>query len=186
MNISKLSKFAGVFFALAIVTTSLFAQGKRNINETYAQNSQVYSCIDVLPGLTEDQISAITELEEKHQERMAELRNERRSTINFDEKDLIREEMLENLVTHRSEVKKLLNAEQQKEYEILHLQGNNFRNRRAVYQSGNGNFQGRGRQGFSRGNYRGNRGSGYGAGAGYRQRANSPNYRGARQFNNSY
>lgn len=182
MKISKLQKFAWVFLALALGTTSLFAQGWRNGNRTFVQNNQEIYCVEVLTNLTDDQVSSITELEDKHQETMDELRNQRRSTVDLDEKDKIRENMLENVVAHRSEVKNLLTEEQQKEYELLQLRGNKFRNQRAINQRGNRSSLGNGRQGFtgsSRGGWRGN-----GNGAGFRQENNRQNHRGYPRNNN--
>ncbi|MCG6188210.1 hypothetical protein [Maribellus maritimus] len=163
MKISKLKKFAGVFFALALGTSTLFAQGWRNGNRAFAQNNERVTCVNYLPDLTDDQVESITALENKHQEQMDVLRDKRRATANWDEKDIIREEMLENVVAHRMEVKKLLTEDQQKEYELLQLRGNNYRNQRMAYQRGNGAGYGN-QQGFARGNRGGSRGAGYGRG----------------------
>ncbi len=161
MKISKLQKFAGVFFALALGTGTLLAQGGRNNNRVFAQNNEKITCVNYLSDLTDEQVDAITELETKHQEQMDGLRDKRRATTNFEEKDLLREEMLKSVAAHRTEVRKLLTENQQKEYDLLQLQGNNFRNQRAGYKQ-----QGRGygtRQGFT-GNRRGFNGAGYGRG----------------------
>ena len=163
MKISKLQKFAWVFLALALGTSTLFAQGWRNGNRTFAQNNEKITCISYLSNLSDEQIESITALEEKHQEQMDVLRNKRRGTTNWDEKDLIREEMLENVVEHRLEVKKLLTEDQQKEYELLQLRGNNFRNQRVAYQRANGAGY-RNQQGYGRGNRAGYGGAGYGRG----------------------
>lgn len=179
MKTSKLQNFAWVFFALALGTSTLFAQGWRNSNRTFAQNNERATCVDYLSDLTDDQVEAITKMEGDHKKQMDGLRDKRRATTDWDEKDLIREEMLENVVKHRTQVKKLLTEDQQKEYDLLQLRGNNFRNQRAAYQRGNGNFQGRGNgagQGFARGNGGGCRGAGYG-------RGNAQNYRNCRRFN---
>lgn len=163
MKISKLQKFAWVFFALALGTSTLFAQGWRNGNRAFAQNNEKITCVNYLSDLTDEQLETITALENKHQEQMDVLRDKRRATTNWDEKDLIREEMLERIVDHRAEVKKQLTEDQQKEYELLQLRGNNFRNQRTAYQRGNGAGYGN-RQGFARGNRGGARGAGYGRG----------------------
>ena len=166
MKISKLQKFAGVFFALALGTSTLFAQGWRDGNRALVQNYERITCVDYLSDLTDEQVETITALEGKHQEQMDVLRDKRRSTTNWEEKDLIREEMLENVVAHRNEVRNQLNENQQKEYDLLQLRGNNFRNQRVGYgRAGYGN-----RQGFAPGNRGGGRGAGYG-------RGNAPYYR---------
>ena len=162
MKISKLSKFAWIFFVLATGTTTLFAQGWRNGNRSLVQNNQNAPCLNLISGLTEEQSTKITQLNEKHQEAMTEFRNERHSTIDAIEKNEIRGEMLKKVKAHREEVKGLLTEEQQKQYDQLYARGNNFGNQR-----GNGNFRGRGQfrgqQGFAanrgfgcRGNRNGN------------------------------
>ena len=167
MKISKLQKFAWVFFALALGTGTVFAQGWRNGNRAFAQNNERITCTNFISGLTDEQVASISGLETAHKKQMDVLRDKRRSTTNWEEKDLIREEMLENVVAHRNEVKKLLNEDQQKEYDLLHLRKNNFRNQQVACQRKSGNFQGRGNgagQGFARGNRAGCRGAGYGRG----------------------
>lgn len=175
MKISKLQKFAGVFFALALGTTTLFAQGMGNGNRAFAQNNKRITCTDYISGLTDEQVASITELETTHQKMMNELRDKRRATVNWDEKDLIREEMLENVVAHRGKVKKLLTEEQQKEYDMLQLRGNNFRNQRAGYANGRGYGYGN-RQGFGPGNRGGCRANRCG-------RGNAQYYRNCPKFN---
>lgn len=173
MKIRKLQKFAWVFFALVLGTTTLFAQGWRNGNRAFAQNNPNAPCLTQISGLTEKQSAKIAELNEKHQVAMTELRDEQRSTVDPIEKNEIRGKMLKKVKAHREEVKGLLTEDQQKQYDQLNFRGNNFRNQR-----GNGNFRGggqfRGQQGFaaSRGNgCRGNR-----AGNGQRMRGNNCPY----------
>jgi len=164
MKISKLQKFAWVFFALILGATTLFAQGWRNGNRAFVQNNQNAPCLNEISGLTEDQSAKISELNEKLQNAMNELRTERRSTVDPIEKNEIRGEMLKKVKVHREEVKSLLTEEQQKEYDQLSPRGNNFGNQR-----GNGNFRGRGQ--FKGQRFAANRGNGYcGNRAGYGQR----------------
>lgn len=179
MKKSKLIQFAGVCFALALTTTTVFAQGWRNGNRACA--GQGYTCINQISGLSDDQKTKIDGLNETHQAKMAELRTQRQSTTDAIEKSEIRTTMLKNVKAHRDEVKSLLTAEQQKQWE--NLQPGNF-----GYGRGNGNFQGRG-QGNRKcqfaGNYcnRGNRnsnGQGYGYG---NRRFNQRCYRNLNQNN---
>lgn len=153
MNISKLSKFAWAFFALALTTTTVFAQGWRNGN-----NSQNQACLEQITNLSDDQKTKIQELEKVHQEEMAKLREERRSTTDAIEKNDIRGKMLRNVKTHRNEVKNLLNEEQQKQYAQVFSGTTNYRDQR-----GTGNFRGccqcQGRQGNGRGQGFGKRGN---------------------------
>ncbi len=122
MKISKLTKLGGVFFILTLATTTLFAQrGFRN--RYYIPDYNVMPCIEQISSLTEDQKTAILKLENLHQEEMAALRGERRSTIDLDEKTRIRKEMLEVREEHLSEVKALLNEEQKAQYEQIQTAG---------------------------------------------------------------
>lgn len=162
---SKLNKFAWVFFALALGTTTLFAQGWRNGKQ--AGNGMNNYCINQVSGLSDDQQAKIDGLNETHQVKMGELRTQRQSTNDAIEKSEIRTTMLKNVKAHRDEVKSLLTAEQQKEYDLLQACGNYGNGR------GNGNFQGRGQgrgqqfagnQGCGAGINRGGGGQGYGRG----------------------
>jgi len=168
MKISKLVKLAGVFFALALATTTIFAQGYGNRNNKNWQQEAV--CLDQISGLTEYQKAKIQELETSHRASMDELRTERRSSANAD-KDEIRNEMLKKVEAHQAEVKNLLNESQQKEYDLLHYQSNNRRsssqNSEQGYRSNRGN-SGNGGQQF----VNGNRGGCQGNQRGCRQRGN--------------
>lgn len=155
MKDSKLQKFAWVFFALALTTTTVFAQGWRNGNRVNSGQNNL--CLQQISGLTEDQKSSIEQLNSEHQSAMVDLRRERRSTTDIDKKNDIRDEMLEMVQAHRDEVKSFLTEEQRSEYELLQARNSNFR--------GKGYRQG-GRQGKSmnrQGNkgWRGNRGRNY-------------------------
>ena len=174
MKLSKLTKLAWVFFALAVTSTTLFAQGWRNGKQ--AGNGLNDNCINQVSGLTDEQKTKIDGLNETHQVKMGELRTQRQSTTDAIEKSEIRTTMLKNVIAHRDEVKSLLTAEQQKEYDLLQARGNYGNGR------GNGNFQGRGQgrgQQFA-GNQgcgaRANRGGG-GQGSGWGNRQNQGCFR---------
>jgi hypothetical protein len=140
MKISKLIKLAGVFFALAWGTTAVLAQGYGYGNNRSLSSD--YICLNQISDLTNEQKNKIQELAKNHQSTMDALRDERRSTTDWDTKDEIRLKMLQAKVEHRKEVKSLLNEKQQQEYDLI--------------QSGRqGNY--RGRQ-FARGNRGGCRG----------------------------
>jgi len=165
MNVSKLSKLAWVFFALALGTTTVFAQGRGNGNRSV--NCQNNSCINRVSGLNDNQKTKIDGLNETHQAKMDELRTKRQSTTDAIEKSEIRTTMLKNVKAHRDEVKSLLTAEQQKEWETLQSNVNYGK------RCGNGNFQGRGQgrgqqfagnQGCGARGNRGGGGQGYGRG----------------------
>jgi len=151
---SKLQKLAWVFFALALTTTTVYSQGWRSGNR-FNQN-QNGNCLNYISDLTEKQEKQITEMEEKHQKEMAELREKQRATFDAIEKNEIRGDMLKKVEAHRKSVKKVLNDEQQKQYDQLHANGLYGRGQNFAYRNGNRSFQGRGRyaggQQFGRGN----------------------------------
>jgi len=164
MNFSKLTKLAWVFFALAVTSTTLFAQGLGNRKQ--AGNGQNNNCINQLSGLTNEQKTKIDGLNEAHQSKMDELRTKRQAANDAIEKSEIRTTMLKNVKVHRDEVKSLLTAEQQKEYDLLQARGNYGNGR--VQENFQGCGRGKGNCQFT-GNYetRGNRnggGQGYGRG----------------------
>jgi hypothetical protein len=169
MNTSKLTKLAWAFFALAVTSTTLYAQGWNNGKQAgYGWNK---TCLNQILGLSDEQKTKIDGLNETHREKMAELRTQRQSTTDVIEKSEIRTTMLKNVKTHRDEVKSLLTAEQQKEYDLLQARGN-YRNG-----SGNGTLQGRGQgrgQQFARNHGCGASGNRGGSGQGY-ERGNRQN-----------
>jgi hypothetical protein len=165
MNLSKLTKLAWVFFALGVTSTTLFAQGWRNGKQ--AGNGRNNNCINRISGLTDEQQSKIDGLNETHHAKMGELRTQRQSTADAIEKSEIRTTMLKNVKAHRDEVKSLLTAELQNDYDLLQSRGNYGNGR------GNANFQGRGQgrgqqfagnQGCGARTSRGGSGQGYGRG----------------------
>lgn len=150
MKTSKLQKVAWVFFALVLTSSIVSAQGFRNGNRMY--QNQNGNCLYQISGLSEKQQTQIQKMEDEHQQGMDELRNKRRSTASAIEQSEIRTEMLKKVETHRNSVKKVLTADQQKQYEQLHAYGNNGRNGQFANSRGNRNFAGRGNGNFARGN----------------------------------
>lgn len=140
MKTCKLQKLAWVFFALALTTTTVYSQGYRNeIRNFKNQNS---TCLEQISDLTEEQKSTIQELENIHKQEMAELRAQRRSTIDAIEKNEIRGTMLKNVKSHQTAVKNLLLEEQQKQYDNIHLNSNlNYEGGKQPYNSRAGNNQ---------------------------------------------
>jgi len=154
MKTSKLQKLAWVLFALTLGTGTLAAQEKGIGKKALVQNGKKITCVESISNLTMKQVEAISKMETKHQSQIDNLREKMQSTNDFNEKKQIRNEMLENVVTHRSEVKKLLTENQQKEYDMHQLRGNNFGNHRAINRGRKGNSRGGGNhaaQGFAQG-----------------------------------
>lgn len=129
MKTSKLSKFAWAFFALALGATTVFGQGYRNRNNVTSSQNQ--ACLSQISDLSDEQKSKILGLNNIHQNEMAELRNQRRSTKDALEKNEIRGNMLEKTKAHREDVKILLSENQQKQFEEISTQGKNFTNQKA-------------------------------------------------------
>lgn len=144
MKTSNLQKFAWVFFALVLTTTSVFAQGWRRANYN-VQNNQNLPCLTQISNLSEQQLESIQELEADHQKAMGELREQRRSTLNAVEKSEIRTEMLKNVEAHRSGVKSLLTEEQQVQYDQLQASLGYGRNQVYNQRRGNANINQQGR-----------------------------------------
>ena len=147
MILSKLQKFAWAILVLALTTGTLSAQ--QGLGRNAALNGQNNVCLNRISGLTAKQSDKILELDNKHREEMAKLREERRSATDFNKKDEIRNEMLKKVENHRSEVRSLLNKEQQEEFDALPWSGNMNAPR------GNGFARGNNNCGFRQGN-RGN------------------------------
>ncbi len=129
MILSRLQQFARVVFVLALTTGSIYAQ--RGIGRNAAVNGQNNVCLNRISGLTTEQTDKIQVLDTKHQEEMAQLREERRSTNDFNKKSEIRKDMLKKVESHRAEVKGLLTEDQQKQYDSIQRpwyvqQGNRF------------------------------------------------------------
>ena len=193
MKTSNLQKLFWVFFALIVTTSSVFSQGWRNGN--IIQNNQNQSCLQQISNLSKEQVQKIAELEKVHQESMTKLRTQRRSTNETIAKSEIRTEMLKKVAAHQNEVRNLLTAEQQEEYEMLHNNGRNLRNQRFA-QNGNGKHRNRGN--FANNGNNGCRGRGNNAGfrqnnrrgnncsqSGLYQNGRNRNYGGANRNSNS-
>lgn len=155
MNLSKLRNIAWVFFALVLTASTVFAQGWRDGNR--ASFNPHRNGLNEISGLTEKQQTQVAAMEEKHLEGMDELRDKRRSSTNAIEKSEIRTAMLKKVEAHRNSVKKVLTADQQKQYEALHASGDKGRNQQfgnGRQGQGQGHFAGRrnGSRQFARGN----------------------------------
>lgn len=161
MKTSKLRKLAWVFFALALGTSTVLAQGWKNGNNRFNDQNQVY--LNQISDVSEVQKTKIQEMESIHQKEMTILRNERRSTGDAIEKNEIRGSMLKNVKSHQTAVRNLLSDEQQKQYDLLYLKSNNSRNQNLSNQNGIGfkNYgkNNSGQQQFARGNGKGCKGN---------------------------
>ena len=64
MKTSSLRKFAWAFFALALTTTTVFAQGWRKGNNV--QNKQNQPCLTQISNLSKEQVADIDKLNASH------------------------------------------------------------------------------------------------------------------------
>jgi hypothetical protein len=120
MKFSKLNKLAGAFFALVLGTSTLFSQG-RQYRYMWENNVQQKTCINQPDGLSDQQKKTIDELRDKHFSAMAELHDKRQSATETEVKTSIRDEMLESILSFRKAVYNVLNPEQQKQFDLIHL-----------------------------------------------------------------
>jgi hypothetical protein len=171
MKTQILSKTTLVLFSFIVLSLSGYSLDQRGRNRISTPNYTYMQCIEQVPGLTDEQVSKITSLNQAHRDAILELRNERRSTVDLAEKNVIRAEMDELVKNHRDDVKALLTDEQKEAYEQL-LANNQYGNRRYANNNkfsrrgnsrmdrGNGCY-GRSNGSFTGGNGRGNRGGGH-------------------------
>jgi hypothetical protein len=132
------TKILGTTLLLMTLSFSMWAQGPGSRGRRVPASYDRGSCTQYIEGLTDKQIQKITTLEATHREQMEQLRNNRRSTIDFEAKDNIRDEMIKLRDKQRDEVRKLLTKEQQKAYDALP---------RDRYQEVRPEYYGRGRRG---------------------------------------
>jgi hypothetical protein len=170
MKTQILSKTTLVLFSFIVLSLSGYSLDQRGRNRISTSSNTYMQCIEQVPGLTDEQVSKITSLNQAHRDAILELRNERRSTVDLAEKNVIRAEMDELVKNHRDDVKALLTDEQKEAYEQL-LANNQYGNRRYANNNkfsrrgnsrmdrGNGCY-GRSNGAFAGGNGRGNRGGG--------------------------
>ncbi len=148
----KTGKFVLMMVILMTGATAVFAQGWR----TAGQPGYVYgygpgACVNVLPGITEEQKTTITELVTSHQTAMVEWRVKQRSTIDPIERNSIQGEILKLMLAHRNDIRNVLTEEQQKQFDLMQTRG--FYGRGGFAPRGRGpcgqaGFGGRGGRGF--------------------------------------
>jgi hypothetical protein len=137
MKTNLVKGFAGLVIALTVAVISVSASTVFDGNK---RNSAGHpgDCVSQLSGLNQQQINQINALEKSHQTTMAELREKRRSTTDVTEKANIRTEMDTQVAKHRSDVKALLNSDQQKQYDQSHAAGGKHLNQKNGKSNGHG------------------------------------------------
>lgn len=130
-----------VLAVLLMATTTIFAQrGNRA-----AANS---CCMDI-PGLTEQQKTQITNLEQLHKKDMQAMRDARRKSGSYTDRDAYQAAVDQKVTDHRNAVKNLLNADQKVIFDNIQAQGGQGKNQQANMRRGGG--QRRAMQGGGRG-----------------------------------
>jgi hypothetical protein len=104
MNALKKTILTVLLGTILMATQSFSQRG----NRSYYNNNDCQN----IPNLTEEQQKEIQELRTGHLKEMQQLRAKRRSTYNMDEKNQIRNQMLEKQSNHRKDIRSLLSEEQ--------------------------------------------------------------------------
>lgn len=126
------------FIGIMLMATQSFAQRGNRTN-------RANNCCQNIPGLTEEQNQQIQELRTAHLNEMAELRQERRSTADWDQKDEVRDQMLQKQEEHKNEVRALLNDDQKAYFDANYQKwGNRDGNRKGNRGKGAGGKGNRG------------------------------------------
>ena len=141
MKTNFVKGFAGLAIALTVAVISVSAstgfEGQKRNNASHTGD-----CASQLTGINQQQTEQINALETTHQATMAELREKRRATTDVAEKANIRSEMDAQVTKHRNDVKALLNADQQKQYDQLHAAGGKQLKQKKGKNNGNGQGSG--------------------------------------------
>jgi uncharacterized membrane protein len=117
-----------VLVVFLMATTATFAQrGNRA-----AANS---CCMDI-PGLTEQQKTQITTLEQQHQKDMQAMRDARRKSGSYTDRDAYQAAVNQKVTDHRNAVKNLLNADQKVIFDNIQAQGGQGKNQQANMRRG--------------------------------------------------
>mgnify|MGYP001025394182 FL=1 len=128
---------------LMLMATQSYAQRGNRGNRM----NRAGTCYQNIPNLTEQQSQQIQELRTAHLNTMTELRQERRSTTDWDQKEVIREKMLQKQQSHKNQVRALLNDEQKSWFDANYQR---YQNNRAGRGNGTRGSGGRGTRGGNR------------------------------------
>jgi len=128
---------------LMLMATQSHAQRGNRGNRMNRNNT----CYQNIPNLTEQQSQQIQEWRTAHLNKMAELRQERRSTSDPDQKSAIRDQMLQKQESHKNQVRALLNDEQKSWFDANYQK---YQQNRSGRGNGNRGSRGRGNRGGNR------------------------------------
>ena len=115
MIVSKLKFLAGMFFVLILSTYSVVGQNRRMDNNATPNNSE-RNIVNRISGLSTTQKEQIQQLENGYHLVMGELRTQIQKTTDLNEKNALREEMMQMTQSHQNNIKRLLTKDQKKEY----------------------------------------------------------------------
>jgi uncharacterized membrane protein len=117
-----------VLVVFLMTTTATFAQrGNR---------AAANSCCMNIPGLTEQQKTQITTLEQQHQKDMQAMRDARRKSGSYTDRDTYQAAVNQKVTDHRNAVKNLLNADQKVIFDNIQAQGGQGKNQQANMRRG--------------------------------------------------
>jgi hypothetical protein len=117
---------------------------------TYAQRGNrgaAGSCCMNIPGLTEEQKTRITGMEQQHLKEMQEMRDARRKSGSYADRDAYQAAVGQKVTDHRNAVRNLLNADQKIIFDNIQAQGGQGKNQQANMRRGQGQHRGNGNQG---------------------------------------
>lgn len=148
MKTSRLNRVAGIFLALTV--TAGVAVSSNNLDGKGRKNSvSQKTCINSISGLSELQKEKITAMETLHHTAMNELREKSQLSSGKTQKEEIRKQMDKQVEIHGNTIKSVLSADQQKQYILLQINGDNQKQQAHMQGKGqgkgNGSGQGRGR-----------------------------------------
>lgn len=133
-------------FALIIMLVTTITVSAQKANRMNAENS----CCTNIPGLTAEQKSQITSLEQKHQDEMATMRTERKKSGSYSDRDAYQEAVEQKVQDHRNSVRNLLNEDQKTIFDNLQSNANQASNRQSYRGQGKGQGNQQGSRGLGR------------------------------------
>lgn len=123
MKTSRLTRVAGIFFALIVSTQVAFSSTTLDNKDKNKTNQK--SCINSISGLTEYQKERIVEIERQNQTIKIELREKQHSARGKKQKEDIKIQMDKQDESYEFAIKALLSADQQLQFDQFQSIGTN-------------------------------------------------------------
>ena len=125
-----------LILSILIVLSGSLVENLKAQNGRNCKSQQKNVCLNI-PNLTESQTTTINSLQTSHKQEMDVLREKRRNAQTTEEKDNIRKEMDNKILSHKNDVRKILDKDQL-EYFNTNSRNNNSCGNNGK-RSGNGN-----------------------------------------------